>query len=123
VVGFTLLHENVSNDLRGRIFSALYTLVRLCILIAFALGPLLSGLLDNLSERYLHSHVGVAGLEVSVPGVRLTLWLAGLIIVGAGVLSVKSLRAGLRRAAAADDGAAVDDGALVDEGADAEIHS
>jgi hypothetical protein len=57
--------------------------------------------------------------------VRLTLWLAGLIIVGAGVLSVKSLRAGLRRAAAADDGATVDDGAgeAVDEGADAEINS
>ena len=68
MVGFTLLHENVSDDLRGRIFSALYTLVRLCILIAFALGPLLSGLLDNLSERYLHSHVGVARPRGLGPG-------------------------------------------------------
>ena len=51
VVGFTLLHENVSNDLRGRIFSALYTLVRLCVLISFAIGPLLSGLLDDLLFR------------------------------------------------------------------------
>jgi hypothetical protein len=121
-VGFTLLHENVSNDLRGRIFSALYTLVRLCILIAFALGPLLSGLLDSLSVHYLHSHVGVAGLEVSVPGVRLTLWLAGLIIVGAGMLSVRSLRGGRRRTASGDMEGAIGSGAAA-EGTDAEIHT
>lgn len=92
VVGFTLLHESVSDELRGRIFSALYTLVRMCVLISFALGPLLSGLFNGLSVRYLDSRVGVAGLEVSVPGVRLTLWLAGVIIIGAGMLSLRTLR-------------------------------
>ena len=49
VLGFTLLHENVDDELRGRIFSALYTLVRFCVLLAFAVGPFLSGLLDRLS--------------------------------------------------------------------------
>ena len=34
----------------------------------------------------------------AVPGVRLTLWLAGLIIMGAGVLAWMSLRAGRERA-------------------------
>ena len=42
VLGFTLLHENVDDELRGRIFSALYTLVRFCVLLAFAVGPFLS---------------------------------------------------------------------------------
>ena len=37
----------------GRIFSALYTLVRFCVLLAFAVGPFLSGLLDRLSEQPL----------------------------------------------------------------------
>ena len=32
--GFTLLHENVTDALRGRTFSALYTLVRLCVLLS-----------------------------------------------------------------------------------------
>ena len=36
--------------MRGRIFSALYVLVRLCLLIAFAVGPFLSGGLDGLSQ-------------------------------------------------------------------------
>ncbi len=94
VLGFTLLHESVEDELRGRIFSALYTLVRFCVLVAFAVGPLLSDLLDRLSRRYFDRMISVAGLDVAIPGVRLTLWLAGLIILGAGVLAVMSLRAG-----------------------------
>ena len=94
VLGFTLLHESVDDELRGRIFSALYTLVRFCVLIAFAVGPFLADALERLSQRLFDGHISVAGLGIAVPGVRLTLWLAGLIIVGAGVLAVMSLRAG-----------------------------
>lgn len=95
VLGFTLLHESVEDELRGRIFSALYTLVRLCVLIAFAIGPLLSDLLDQLSRFLLDERqvVSLLGADVFVPGVRLTLWLAGLIIIGAGILAFMSLRA------------------------------
>ncbi len=98
VLGFTLLHESVDDELRGRIFSALYTLVRFCVLVAFAVGPLLSDLLDRLSERLVDREISLAGWDIAVPGVRLTLWLAGLIIMGAGVLAVLSLRAGGRSA-------------------------
>jgi hypothetical protein len=94
VLGFTLLHESVDDELRGRIFSALYTLVRFCILIAFAVGPFLADALERLSQRLFDGHISVGGLGIAVPGVRLTLWLAGLIIMGAGVLAVMSLRAG-----------------------------
>lgn len=94
VLGFTLLHESVDDELRGRIFSALYTLVRFCVLIAFAVGPFLSDLLERLSQRWFDGHISVVGLGIAIPGVRLTLWLAGLIIMGAGVLAVMSLRAG-----------------------------
>jgi MFS family permease len=51
VLGFTLLHESVDDELRGRIFSALYTLVRFCVLIAFVVGPFLAGFLDRLSTN------------------------------------------------------------------------
>ena len=91
VLGFTLLHESVDDDLRGRIFSALYTLVRFCVLIAFAVGPFLSDLLDKLSHRVVDREISTVGaVHIAVPGVRLTLWLAGLIIIGAGVLAVRS---------------------------------
>ena len=94
VLGFTLLHESVDDELRGRIFSALYTLVRFCVLIAFAVGPFLADLLERLSQRFFDGRISVVGIGIAVPGVRLTLWLAGLIIMGAGVLAALSLRAG-----------------------------
>ena len=95
VVGFTLLHENVDDALRGRIFSALYTIVRLCLLIAFALGPFLSEFLDRVSNRlFTDRTISVLGRHFFVPGERLTLWLSGLIILVAGAIVFWSLRAG-----------------------------
>jgi dTMP kinase len=99
VLGFTLLHENVEDALRGRIFSALYTLVRLCVLIAFAVGPFLSELLDRASRRWLNGSIDI-GIRIAIPGVRLTLWLAAIIMLIAGGLASISLRAGVRATAA-----------------------
>jgi hypothetical protein len=100
VVGFTLLHENVDDNLRGRIFSALYTIVRLCLLIAFALGPFLSEFLDRVSARlFTDRTISVLGRDLFVPGERLTLWLAGAIIIVAGGIVFWSLRAGTRELA------------------------
>lgn len=117
VLGFTLLHENVDDDLRGRIFSALYTLVRFCVLLAFAVGPFLSGLLGKLSEDLFGGEITVAGISIYVPGVRLTLWLAGLIIVGAGVLATVSLRSSAAVAPTPRTASALDE-LLLQEGAE-----
>jgi MFS family permease len=97
VLGFTLLHQHVDDALRGRIFSALYTLVRLCVLISFAVGPFLSELLGELSQSFFEDgHVGLFGVAISVPGVRLTLWLAAFIILCAGGIAAWSMRAAAR---------------------------
>jgi dTMP kinase len=104
VVGFTLLHENVDDELRGRIFSALYTLVRLCLLIAFALGPFLSELLDSISRALFTDRTVTlpGGHELFLPGVRLTLWLASLIIFIAGLIVVRSMGAARKASVDAD---------------------
>ncbi len=96
VVGFVLLQEEVSDDLRGRVFSSLNTLVRLCVLVSMVVGPLLAALLGGLSDRWLGGSVTVTAVHVALPGVRLTLWLAGSIIISAGVLALHSVRAGQR---------------------------
>jgi dTMP kinase len=92
VLGFTLLHEHVDDELRGRIFTSLYTLVRLCLLIAMTIGPLLTELLDQLSKQWWDRDAELFGLQMALPGVRLTLWFAGGIIVIAGWLAAVSLR-------------------------------
>jgi dTMP kinase len=93
ILGFTILQTNVEDNLRGRIFATLYTLIRFCLLLAFALAPILSSLLDKLSRALFGHRVTVLGLSINLPGVRLTLWLGGLIIIGAGFLARSSLRA------------------------------
>ena len=52
VLGFTLLHENVADELRGRIFSTFYLLTRMCVLLALVVGPLLEETFDRLSKRF-----------------------------------------------------------------------
>lgn len=98
VLGFTLLHEEVDEDFRGRVFAALYSVVRLCVVAAFVIGPLLAAGLDGASNRLVERRIDLLGLDVDLPGVRLTLWLAGLIIIAAGFLAVWSARAGRRAA-------------------------
>ncbi|MDP8992587.1 MAG: MFS transporter [Actinomycetota bacterium] len=93
ILGFTIIQANVADELRGRIFSTLYTLVRFCLLLAFAVAPLLSSVLDGLSDRLVDGSVTLWEIPVDLPGVRLTLWLGGIIIVVAGVLASRSLRA------------------------------
>jgi dTMP kinase len=92
VLGFTILQTNVEDELRGRIFATLYTLIRFCLLVAFGLAPILSSLLDRLSRALFNNSVSLFGIDISLPGARLTLWLGGLIILAAGLLANVSLR-------------------------------
>ncbi len=108
VLGFTLLHENVDDEMRGRTFGALYTLVRLCVLSAFLIGPFTAQFLDSASESLVGREVTAFGASLFLPGVRLTLWLAGAIIIAAGLLTTWSFRVAARREAAQSEATAVD---------------
>lgn len=88
VMGFTLVQENVSDEIRGRVFATLYTIVRLCLVIALTVGPFLALAFDKASP----GSVTVGAVTVQLSGVRLTLWLGGVIIIGAGLLAERVLR-------------------------------
>jgi dTMP kinase len=92
VLGFTILQECVEDDLRGRIFAAFYTLSRLCLLLALAVAPLLSSALNGLSERLLDGKVTFGGLTVSLPGVRLTLWIGATVTLVSGTVALLTVR-------------------------------
>jgi dTMP kinase len=102
VLGFAMLQQEVEDDLRGRVFSSLNTLVRLCILIAMVAGPLLAVVLGRMASTVLNNRLDVAGGTYQLPGVRLALWLAALIIIAAGFAAGASLRAGQRVKRAGD---------------------
>ncbi len=103
VLGFTLLQENTDDALRGRIFSTLLTLVRLCVLGAMVLGPALSALFDPLSKRWFGDgngdgipEVEIFGQGYSLPGVRITLWLAGIVVLIASFIASRALKITVR---------------------------
>ncbi|GAC1304819.1 MAG: hypothetical protein NVSMB16_00130 [Acidimicrobiales bacterium] len=99
VLGFTILGASTNDEIRGRIFGVFYTLVRLCLLLAFTLAPLLSGILGSLSshlyrhvgQRTIKGEVGTARFHVALPGARLTLWLGGVIILVAAMTARRDL--------------------------------
>ena len=101
VLGFVLLQEEVDDDLRGRVFSSLNTLVRLCVLVSMVAGPLLAAGLRSVVRVAVGRHPrDRAVARIPVPGVRLALWLGALIIVAAGFLALHSVRSGQRDEAA-----------------------
>lgn len=92
VLGFTLLHENVEEQLRGRVFSALYTLVRFCLLLSITVGGFLSDGFNWLFDVLFDNEVTVGSWAMALPGVRGALWMASSFMLIASVLAWISLR-------------------------------
>jgi dTMP kinase len=93
VLGFTILQETVEDELRGRTFATLYTLSRLCLLISLSLAPLVSRLLDDVSKSLVDGQLSLGSADLSVPGVRITLWIGAAIILTAGALALRASKA------------------------------
>jgi dTMP kinase len=98
VLGYTLLQEHTADDLRGRTFTTFLTLVRLCVLGALMLGPLLSGLADQVLRKLIDQRgstnapvVQAFGVQYALPGVRVALWIGGLLIIAASILAARSI--------------------------------
>ena len=92
VIGFTLLQENVSDELRGRTFATLYTVVRLCLLISLTVGPFVATALGAVSDVWVDEDVAIGSFTISLPGVRLALWLAGIITILSGLGTRRRMR-------------------------------
>src|SRR5689334_8044333 len=73
VTGFTLLQEVVSDDMRGRTFGTLYTIVRLCLLISLTIWPFISGALNATFEHAVGGKVHLGSFGVALPGSRVAL--------------------------------------------------
>ena len=102
VLGFTLLQEHTEEELRGRIFTTLLTLVRLCVMLALLMGPILATIFNGFARAATGDAepevptASLFGFDLAIPGVRITLWLASAIIFGAGVLAARSMQMGIR---------------------------
>jgi dTMP kinase len=84
--GYSLMHETTADELRGRTFSAAYTVIRIGTLVGLGIFPFIAGFLGHYR---LTSPLGTLDL----PGSRITLWLAGGVAAIGGVVSMRAIRA------------------------------
>lgn len=89
VTGFTLLHEETSDETRGRTFGAFYTGTRVSMFAALGLAPLVAGALG-------HWTFGMGEADVTVSGVRVTLALGGLVALASAVLATRGMLSAAR---------------------------
>jgi dTMP kinase len=93
VTGFTLLQENSSDELRGRTFATLYTVIRLCLLISLTISQLWADFWNWVTTQLFTDQTVVIGSYTYViPGVRIALWGGGLIAYLAGIVALRSVR-------------------------------
>jgi len=86
VTGFTILQEHVSDELRGRTFATLAAVVRLCLLLALTVSPLLADVADWLAGLLIPGQaVSLGGLDYVFPGVRFALWIGGALVILGGL--------------------------------------
>jgi dTMP kinase len=114
VTGFTVLQETVADELRGRIFAALYTVVRLCLLIALTISPLWADFWDWVTRALFGSDqvIGIGPYSYALPGVRIALWGGGLITFVAGLFAWRSIRRAERAAGEAGEPTVSEEGPL-----------
>lgn len=109
VSGVTLLQEQVADELRGRTFATLYTVIRFCLLLSLTVAPWLAGFLHSVSAGIFGDdrQADIFGITMVFPGVRIVLWLGGLVVVAAGVLAGTQVRR--HRLSEQGGGASIDD--------------
>jgi dTMP kinase len=85
ITGFTVLQENVADEMRGRIFATLYTIVRVCLLLALTISPFIANLLGNIAQHLVNGQIHISRVHVDLPGVRLALWAGGGLTIVSGL--------------------------------------
>lgn len=84
--GYALMQERTEDSMRGRTFSAAYTLIRIGTLVGLGIFPFLA---TAIGDHTLATPFG----DLWLPGSRTTLWIAGLFAIGGGFLSMRAIGA------------------------------
>lgn len=93
VLGYTLLQEYTEDHVRGKTFAAFYISTRISMFAALALGPAAAGVLDTgtliLGDVFVHAS-----------GIRIMLFLGGLVVTGSALGTLRGMWRSLRDEAA-----------------------
>jgi len=90
VAGNTYVIETVADEIRGRVFTALESVIRVCLLLSMILMAPLGDLAANIVRRIVVAQGGELA-NVTVTGSQVALQLASLIVLGAAVYAFRTL--------------------------------
>ncbi len=85
VIGYTSIQENVSDDIRGRVFTALETILRISLILSLGISGAIADIIDKRSIMF-------GGFNFNLNGAQTTLFLGGIIVVFAGLFAFRNVR-------------------------------
>lgn len=100
VTAYTLLHQNLEEDVRGRVFAAMQTIMRTCLLVSMGIFAAIQALLFRWipwTEKTPVSKVLTIGfVHKSFFPATIALMIGGLIVIVGGIVSMRGLRSYFR---------------------------
>lgn len=90
VAGNSYVVRTVADEIRGRVFTALESVIRVALLFSMVVFPLVGDLVASVMQR-LTEQRGILPLSITFTGSRVTLQLASLVVAGAAVYGYRTL--------------------------------
>ncbi|HVE76741.1 MAG TPA: dTMP kinase [Actinomycetota bacterium] len=87
-IGYALIQDHVEEDMRGRTSASINSLIRLSLVTAAALGPAFVKLVDSLFQS---PTIRIFEQEIDVRGMRVVMWLAGLVVLSTGLATTRAV--------------------------------
>jgi dTMP kinase len=110
VAGYTYVAEAVADEKRGRVFTALESVIRVALLLSMVVIAPIGDIVGTYVRAFVEAN-HIVPATVVLTGSRLTLWFASAIVIGAAVYAFTSLKA--------PDRAKKGDGLVAEGGGDA----
>ena len=96
VTAYTMLHQELDEDIRGRVFAAMQTIMRTCLLASMGVFALIGGLfrlwIPWTVNKPVFKSLDLGFMTKSVYPAMLALMVGGAIVIVGGVVSIRSLR-------------------------------
>ncbi|MCA1840463.1 MAG: dTMP kinase [Actinobacteria bacterium] len=93
--GYALVQERIGEAVRGRVSAAITSVIRLSLVGASSVAPVMVRLIDDVFGKHT---LAFAGQHLDIRGIRAVMWLGGLLVLSAGAITTNAVRARRRLA-------------------------
>jgi dTMP kinase len=99
VTAYTLLHQNLEDEIRGRVFAAMQTIMRTCLLISMGIFAAINALLIHFfwgplkpGQQPVGKVLNLGFISKSFYPAMIALIIGGLVVIVGGIVSMRGLR-------------------------------